>query len=52
MNYLEIGLLVGATLIYQDGTTTCTVVDGRHVNYNGEEGFLLPLKEEPLLQVG
>ena len=39
MNYLKIGLPVGATLIYQDATRTCTVVDGRHVNYNGEERF-------------
>jgi hypothetical protein len=46
MNYLEIGLPVGAMLIYQDGTTTCTVVDGRHVNYNGEERFLSAITAE------
>lgn len=40
MNYLEMGLPIGATLVYQDGTTTCTVVDGRHVNFNGEQSFL------------
>ena len=46
MNYLDLGLPVGATLIYQDGTTTCTVVDGRHVNYNGEERFLSAITAE------
>ncbi len=40
MNYLDMGLPVGACLLYQDGTTTCTVVDGRHVNFNGKDHFL------------
>jgi hypothetical protein len=40
MNYLDMGLPVGACLLYQDGTTTCTVVDGRHVNFNGKDRFL------------
>ena len=46
MNYMNIGLPVGATLVYQDGTTTCTVVDGRHVNYKGEERFLSAITAE------
>jgi hypothetical protein len=46
MNYLEMGLPVGATLIYQDGTTTCTVVDGRHVNYSGKDRFLSAITAE------
>ena len=40
MNYLDMGLPVGASLLYQDGTTTCTVVDGRHVNFIGKDRFL------------
>ena len=40
MNYLDMGLPVGACLLYQDGTTTCTVVDDRHVNFNGKDRFL------------
>lgn len=46
MNYLEMGLPVGATLVYQDGTTTCSVVDGRHVNFNGEQRFLSAITAE------
>ena len=46
MNYLEMGVPVGAMLISQDGTTTCTVVDGRHVDYNGEERFLSAITAE------
>jgi hypothetical protein len=46
MNYLDMGLPVGATLVYQDGTTTCTVVDGRHVNFNGEQRFLSAITAE------
>ena len=46
MNYQEIGLPVGATLIYQDGNTTCTVVDGRHVTFNGEQRFLSAITAE------
>lgn len=46
MNYLDLGLPIGATLVYQDGTTTCSVVDGRHVNYNGKERFLSAITAE------
>jgi hypothetical protein len=46
MNYLEMGLPVGASLVYQDGTTTCTVVDGRHVIFNGEQRFLSAITAE------
>lgn len=46
MNYLEMGLPVGAALVYQDGTTTCSVVDGRHVNFNGEQRFLSAITAE------
>jgi hypothetical protein len=46
MNYLDMGLPAGATLVFQDGMTTCTVVDGRHVNYNGEQRFLSAITAE------
>jgi len=46
MNYLEMGLPLGASLVYQDGTTTCTVVDGRHVIFNGEQRFLSAITAE------
>ena len=37
INYLEVGIPVGSTLLYTgDGQTTCTVVDGRKVEYQGE----------------
>jgi len=37
LNYLEMGIPVGSTLVYEgDGSTTCTVADGRRVEYQGE----------------
>lgn len=37
INYLECGIPVGSTLVYiGDGETTCTVRDGRKVEYQGE----------------
>lgn len=36
LNYLEMGIPVGSTLVYQgDGETTCTVADGRKVSFGG-----------------
>ena len=36
LNYIEMGIPVGSSLVYEgDGVTTCTVVDGRRVNYDG-----------------
>ena len=36
LNYLEMGIPVGSTLLYEgDGKTTCTVADGRKVNFGG-----------------
>ena len=46
MNYLDMVLPVGACLLYQDGTTTCTVVDGRHVNFNSKDRFLSAITAE------
>ena len=36
LNYLDMGIPVGSTLVFEDGETTCTVADGRHVSYKGE----------------
>ena len=36
LNYLEMGFPVGSTLFYEgDGETTCTVVNGRKVSFEG-----------------
>ncbi len=35
LNYLDIGIEIGSTLTYQDGTTTCTVLSGRQVEFQG-----------------
>ena len=36
LNYLEMGIPIGSTILYQgDGETTCTVADGRSVNFQG-----------------
>ena len=37
LNYIEMGIPVGSTLVFEgDGHTTCTVVDGRNVEYQGQ----------------
>ena len=37
LNYIEMGIPAGSTLLYQDdGETTCTVVDGRRIEFQGE----------------
>lgn len=37
LNYLEMGIPVGSTLVFEgDGHTTCTVVDGRSVEFQGQ----------------
>ena len=36
LNYLDMGIPVGSTLLFSDGETTCTVADGRRVSYQGE----------------
>ena len=43
LNYAEMGIAPGSTLTYQDGATTCTVVDGRRVSFNGENQSLSAL---------
>lgn len=36
MNFVEMGIPIGSTLIYKDGNTTVTVAEEKKVNYNGE----------------
>ena len=40
------GIPVGATLSYREGNATVTVVDERHVNYNGRVCFLTAATKE------
>ena len=35
LNYLDMGIEIGSTLTYRDGTTTCTVLSGRQVEFQG-----------------
>lgn len=46
LNYLDMGIPAGSTLIYQDGQTTCTVHDGRHVEFRGESRSLSSITAE------
>ncbi len=46
MNFKAMGIPVGATLSYRDGNVTVTVVDERHVNYNGRVCFLTAVTKE------
>ena len=47
LNYLEMGIPIGSTLLYQgDGETTCTVADGRKVNFEGRTLSLSKLTAE------
>ena len=52
LNYQELGIPVGSTLTYQDDTTTCTVTDGRHVEFNGESYSLSSLTAELMGMAG
>ena len=47
LNYLEMGIPVGSTLVFEgDGQTTCTVVDGRNVEYQGQITSISKLTSE------
>ena len=47
LNYLEMGIPIGSTLLYQgDGETTCTVADGRKVSFEGRSLSLSKLTAE------
>lgn len=52
LNYLEMGIPVGSTLLYEgDGETTCTVADGRRVGFQGRilslSKLTAELRQEP-----
>ena len=46
MNFKAMGIPVGAILSYREGNATVTVVDERHVNYNGRVCFLTAVTKE------
>ena len=47
LNYMEMGIPIGSTLLYQgDGETTCTVADGRNVSFEGRTLSLTKLTKE------
>ena len=48
INYLEMGIPIGGVLIFQDGTTTCKVFDGRQVEYQGKTQYLSVLTKQLL----
>lgn len=47
-NYLEMGLSVGSILEFTQGDSTCEVISGRRVKYNGEEYSLTGLTKKLL----
>ena len=48
LNFIEMGVPVGATLHFEDGETTCTVLDDRRVKYEGENCYLTGLTKKLL----
>ena len=44
-NYVEMGIPIGAILEFTQGDSTCEVVSGRRVKYNGEECSLTALTQ-------
>ena len=47
LNYIEMGIPIGSTLLYQgDGETTCIVADGRNVSFQGRTLSLTKLTKE------
>ena len=48
INYLEMGIKPGEVLTFEDGKTTCTVVDGRQVEYEGQTQYLSVLTKQLL----
>ena len=45
LNYLEMGIPVGSQLVAADGQTTCIVVNGRQVEFEGEKTYITKLTE-------
>ena len=47
LNYIEMGIPVGSTLVYEgDGETTCKVFDGRRIEFQGETMSISKLTAE------
>ena len=47
-NFLEMGLPVGADILFQDGVTTCQIASGRRVSFDGEDFSLTALTQKLL----
>ena len=47
-DFLEMGIPLGATLLFQDGATTCQIASGRKVIFEGEEVSLHALTQKLL----
>lgn len=47
-NFLEMGIPVGAEILFSDGETTCRILNGRRVEYQGEEYSLTALTQKLL----
>ncbi len=48
MNFVEMGIPEGSTLLFKDGTATCTVIAAKKVYQNGHEYSLTALTSEIL----
>lgn len=47
-NFLEMGIPAGAEILFSDGETTCRILNGRRVEYQGEEYSLTALTQNLL----
>jgi len=47
-NYVEMGIPVGSSLLFSDGVSTCQVISGRRVMYEGEDYSLTALTQKLL----
>jgi len=47
-NFIEMGIPEGAEILFSDGVTTCTILNGRRVEYLGEEYSLTALTQKLL----
>ncbi len=47
-NFLEIGIPMGADILFQDGVTICQIASGRRVSFDGEDLSLTALNQKLL----
>ena len=47
-NFLEMGIPMGADILFQDGVTTCQIASGRRVSFDGEDFSLTALTQKLL----